>query len=168
MAWETSVQSQSYQRLKKWYLMPLCLTFSIIKYVSRVKWSNPGEGVAPSPTPRCSSYWKRNLRVTLVYGRQLYFLLLLQIFKTIKKSEFRVLIKHCFLIGKIIFKQSNGLISVIWTLLRRKQRLRSDMQTLNEVVQTQMIQNAHVTKIRKLSRKTPNSFWPIVNWSCVR
>ena len=25
--------------------------------VSRVKWSNPGEGVAPSPTPRCCSYW---------------------------------------------------------------------------------------------------------------
>ena len=24
----------------------------------RVKWSNPRKGVAPSPTPRCSSYWK--------------------------------------------------------------------------------------------------------------
>ena len=22
----------------------------------RIKWSNPGKGVAPSPTPRCSSY----------------------------------------------------------------------------------------------------------------
>ena len=22
----------------------------------KVKWSNPGKGVAPSPTPRCSSY----------------------------------------------------------------------------------------------------------------
>ena len=22
----------------------------------KVKWSNPGNGVAPSPTPRCSSY----------------------------------------------------------------------------------------------------------------
>ena len=32
------------------------------------------EGVAPSPTP-CSSYWKGSLRVTLDYGRQLYFLL---------------------------------------------------------------------------------------------
>ena len=30
-------------------------------YVSRVKWNNPGKGVAPSPTPRCSSYWKRKL-----------------------------------------------------------------------------------------------------------
>ena len=33
------------------------------------------EGVAPSPTPWCSSYRKGSLRVTLDYGRQLYFLL---------------------------------------------------------------------------------------------
>ena len=33
------------------------------------------EGVAPSPTPWCSSYRKGSLRVTLVYGRQLYFYL---------------------------------------------------------------------------------------------
>ena len=26
------------------------------KVGSRVKWSNPGNGVAPSPTPRCVSY----------------------------------------------------------------------------------------------------------------
>ena len=76
MAWETWVQSQveSYQRLKKWYLMPPCLTLSIIRYGSRVKWSNPGKGVAPSPTPWCSSYRKGSLRVTLNYGRQLYLL----------------------------------------------------------------------------------------------
>ena len=43
-------------RLKKWYLMPPCLTLSTIRYISRVKWSNPGKGVAPSPTPQCSSF----------------------------------------------------------------------------------------------------------------
>ena len=49
MTRETWVQSQveSYQRLKKWYLMPPCLTLSIIRYGSRVKWSNPGKGVRP-------------------------------------------------------------------------------------------------------------------------
>ena len=31
------------------------------------------EGVAPFPTPWCSSYRKGSLRVTLYYGRQLYF-----------------------------------------------------------------------------------------------
>ena len=46
---------------------------SNIRYVSRVKWSNPGKGVAPSLTPRCSSYWKGSLRVALDYGRQLTF-----------------------------------------------------------------------------------------------
>ena len=49
------------------------LTLSSIRYVSRVKWNNPGKGVAPSPTPQCSSYRKGNLQITLDYGRQLYF-----------------------------------------------------------------------------------------------
>ena len=40
---------------------------------SRVKWSNPGKGVAPSPTPRCSSYWKGSPLVALDYDRQLYY-----------------------------------------------------------------------------------------------
>ena len=31
-------------------------TQQYIRYVSGVKWSNPGKGVAPSPIPRCSSY----------------------------------------------------------------------------------------------------------------
>ena len=53
-------QVDSYQRLKKWYLMPPCLTHRIIRYGSRVMWSNPGKGVAPSPTPWCSSYWKES------------------------------------------------------------------------------------------------------------
>ena len=50
---------------KKWYLIPSCLTLSNIRYVSRVKWSNPGKGVVPSPTPRCSSYRKGSLLVAL-------------------------------------------------------------------------------------------------------
>ena len=74
MARETRVRSQvaSYQRLKKWYLLPPCLTLSIIRYISSVKWSNLGKGVAPSLTPPFSSYWKESLRVTLDYSRQLY------------------------------------------------------------------------------------------------
>ena len=53
-----SIPVESYQRLKKWYLMPPCLALTTIKWGSRVKWSNPGIGVVPSPTNRCSSYWK--------------------------------------------------------------------------------------------------------------
>ena len=48
MAWETQVES--YQRLKKWYGIHPCLTLSIIRYISRVKLSNPGKGVATSFT----------------------------------------------------------------------------------------------------------------------
>ena len=52
MALDIGVQSQveSYQRLKKWYLISPSLTLSIIRYVSREKWSNPRKGVAPFPT----------------------------------------------------------------------------------------------------------------------
>ena len=32
---EVQFQVESYQRLKKWYLMPPCLTLSIIRYKSR-------------------------------------------------------------------------------------------------------------------------------------
>ena len=53
-------------------MIPSCLTLSIIRYESRVKWSNPGKGLAPSHTPRCSSYWKGWLLVALDYSRQLY------------------------------------------------------------------------------------------------
>ena len=42
--------------LKKWYLILPCLTLSNMRYVSRVKWSNPGKGVTPSPTSQCSSH----------------------------------------------------------------------------------------------------------------
>ena len=57
MVRETWVQSQvtSYQRTK---MVPPCSTLSNIRYVSRVNWNNPWKKVAPSPTPRCSSYWK--------------------------------------------------------------------------------------------------------------
>ena len=77
MARETGVipQVESYQRLKKWYFIPPCLTLSIIRYGSRVKWSNPWKGVEPSRTPQCSSYWKGSLRVTLGYSRQLYLII---------------------------------------------------------------------------------------------
>ena len=51
-----SIPGRVISKTQKWHLMQPCLTLSIIRYGSRVKWSNPGNGVAPSPTPRCSSY----------------------------------------------------------------------------------------------------------------
>ena len=65
-----SIPGRVIPKTLKWYLMSPCLTISNIRYVSRVKLRNPGKGVAPSPTPRCSSYCKGSLLVALDYGRQ--------------------------------------------------------------------------------------------------
>ena len=67
-----SIPGRIIPKTLKWYLIPPCLILNNIRYVSRVKWSNPRKGIAPSPTPRCSSYWKGSLLVSLNYGRQLY------------------------------------------------------------------------------------------------
>ena len=53
---------------KKLYLMPLCLTLSIIRVWFKDKWSNSGNGVAPW----CSSYWKGSFWVALNYGHPTY------------------------------------------------------------------------------------------------
>ena len=80
-AWFQS-QVTSYQRLLKWYLIPPCLTLSNIRYVSKIKWSNPGKGVAPSPTPRCSSYWKGSLLVA-----HNYYGFIIELYNLIRKNH---------------------------------------------------------------------------------
>ena len=45
MCWTMLIWSSVHQRLKKWYLMVL----SMVRYGSRVKWSNTGKGVVPCP-----------------------------------------------------------------------------------------------------------------------
>ena len=62
------------KKFKKWYLVPPWLTLSNIRYVSRVKWSNPRKGIVTSPTPRCCSYWKGSFLVAVDYSRQFYFI----------------------------------------------------------------------------------------------
>ena len=67
-----SIPGQIISKIQKWHLMPPCLTLNIIWYRSRVKWRNLEKRVVPSPIPRCSSYWKGSLWVTLDYRHQLY------------------------------------------------------------------------------------------------
>ena len=83
---------------KKWYLIPPCLTLSIIRYISKVKWSNPGEGVVPSTRPQCSSYWKGSFRVALDYSRQIYLSYMKIIYKGGSKN------KGCILYMRIIYR----------------------------------------------------------------
>ena len=82
MARETWVQSQvqSYQRLKKMVLDASLLNTQHYKVQIKGKVEQSREGVAPSPTHWCSSYRKGSLRVTLDYGRQLYFTYVYQYF----------------------------------------------------------------------------------------
>ena len=47
-----SIPDRVLPKTKKWYLIPPCLTLSIIKYVSEIKWSNPEKGVVLSPKPQ--------------------------------------------------------------------------------------------------------------------
>ena len=42
-------------KTQKWHFLPPCLTLSIKRQESRVKWSNPWKGVAPLTTHRFSS-----------------------------------------------------------------------------------------------------------------
>ena len=60
MAWESWVQSQvkSYQKM---VLDASLVNTQHYKIYIKGKWSNPENGVAPSPTPWCSSYWKEPL-----------------------------------------------------------------------------------------------------------
>ena len=67
-----SIPGHIISKTLKWYLIPPCISLSIIRYISKVKWSNPGNRVAPSPTPCCSSNWKGSFLVALDYGRQLF------------------------------------------------------------------------------------------------
>ena len=53
-----SIPARVIPKTQKWYLMPPCLTLSIIRHVSRVKWSSRGKGRAPFATRRCCSLWK--------------------------------------------------------------------------------------------------------------
>ena len=68
-----SIPGQIIPKTQKMVLDASLLNTQHYKVRWRVKWSNPGKGVAPSPTSWCSSYWKGSLWVTLDYGRQLYF-----------------------------------------------------------------------------------------------
>ena len=46
----------------------------------KVKVEKSGNGVEPSPTPQCSSYWKRSLLVILDLGHQIYLYIYIYIY----------------------------------------------------------------------------------------
>ena len=67
-----SIPGRVIPKTQKMALDAASLNTQYYKLKVRVKWNNPGKGVAPSSILRCNSYWKGNLRVALDYGCQLY------------------------------------------------------------------------------------------------
>ena len=98
--------------------------------------------------------------------------LLLQIFKTIEKSEFCVLIKHCFLMWKHTVKAKVWFDEWYSDLLRRKQRLRDGMLTLNAVEQINDAKRSSHSNMAVVPENTntnyANLFWTMVNWICMK
>ena len=101
MAWGSIPGWVIQKTKKKWYLIPLCLTLSIIRYLSGVKWSNPRKGVAPSATPWCSNYWKGSPSTTVSQLMYIYIFLLSAFFFffffffSIKKKSFQFDLNNC-------------------------------------------------------------------------
>ena len=115
-----------------------CLTLSIIRYASRVKWSNPGKGVASSPTPQCSSFWKGSLQVALDYSHQLYLLYY-------KRCRLISGTKNYFLTKQsAVFSDNLGIkkkIEVFLILSEKKKiflNLKSDRKPANHTLETHM------------------------------
>ena len=69
-----SILGRVIQKTLKMVLDTSLLRTHQYKVRNKVKWSTPGKGVVPSPTARCSSYWKGSILVALDYGRQLTYI----------------------------------------------------------------------------------------------
>ena len=75
MDWETGVQSQSYQRVRKKRVLDVSLLNTQHSNVQiKGKWNNPEKVEAPALTPSYNSYWKRSLQVTLDNSSQLMYI----------------------------------------------------------------------------------------------
>ena len=59
-----SIPGQVIPKIQKMVLDAALLNTQYYKVRIRVKWSNPGNGIAPSTIPWCSGYRKGSLRVT--------------------------------------------------------------------------------------------------------
>ena len=68
-----SIPGRVIPKTQKMILDAALLNTQYYKVRIKGKVEQSGKGVELSPTPRCSSYLKKSLRVTLELGRQLYF-----------------------------------------------------------------------------------------------
>ena len=109
-----SIPGRVIPKTQKWYLIPPCLTLSIIRYGSRVKWSNPGKGVASSPSPWCSSYWKGSLWVSLDSGGQLYVYYYVRFFILQSKIIYFLVVTQMHIIKEWIAKEATLIATTVY------------------------------------------------------
>ena len=67
--------------------MPPCFTLSLIRYGSRVKWSNPGKGEAPSPNPDVVAVGKGAFRSPLTTVANFTYLIILFSFNLVSRQS---------------------------------------------------------------------------------
>ena len=90
------------------------------------KWRNPGKGVAPSPTPRCRSYWKGSLQIALDYSRPTYLVLNDKVFGwivSISIKDTNRFVTKC--LGVFEYDKINGSILVVYVRLLATEKLTS-------------------------------------------
>ena len=85
-----------------------------------------GKGVAPSPTPWCSSYGKERLGITLDYGRQLYFQCSFEV------SEFEL--RSCYFIHMEIYEPPCTLAADCSRYRRRKWTRRHEFKSSTRLI----------------------------------
>ena len=88
--------------------------------------------------------------------------LLLEIFETMGKSEFLVLIKHCFLMVKNTVQAKQWLDKCYSDSAPSETTVKRWYADFNTAVQIQMMLNPQVAQIRQLSRKTPKKLHKLV------
>ena len=78
-------------------MVPDAFLFNTQHYKIQIngKWSNLGEGVRHSLTPRCSNYWRGSLWVTLNYGQTTYLHIYMYIWNYIYNKQLESYIPIC-------------------------------------------------------------------------
>ena len=67
-----SIPGRVIPKIKKMVFGPALLNTQHYKVRIKIMWSNPGNEVVPSPTPRCSSYWIGSFRVSTKVAKFTY------------------------------------------------------------------------------------------------
>ena len=110
------------------------------------KWSNPGKGVAPSPTPRCGSYCKVSLWTTLDYCWPTYIYDNVQGMLENLLTKILSMIWQFWCLKEIYFQNGINMNSLIWNSFTNLLNLYTQL-TITEII----IETIIVWSMKKIS-----------------